>query len=335
MENKIKNNCEFCNNEYYHNKSQKSKYCSSNCRSKGNIQKKITGVEGLDYVVCGVCSLKFKEINSDHLVLHNLSKNDYDINYGNRTSEKTRLNKDTLSGILTPELSQKLSKSHTLENYIDKYGKEIGVEKHEKMIENKTYRNSVISYIDKYGNDEGIKEFEKVQKKKAITLNNQIKLYGNVDGTLKYNEWFNKQQNKNSISYYIDLYGYENGLTKWFDRNNKISIANSKIDESLRNEYKKYCILVDKLTRVSLQLYDLENIHLRGFKYGYDLDHRVSKIYGFKNNVGPEIIAHISNLEIITSSKNRTKQHKSNLDITYILNETKKDVNYLEIINKT
>ena len=106
----------------------------------------------------------------------------------------------------------------------------------------------------------------------------------------------------------------------------------SKIDESLRCEYKNFCILVDKLTRISLQLYDLENIKLRGFKYGYDLDHRVSKINGFKNNIEPHFIAHISNLQIVTSSINRTKQHNSNLDINYILNETNNDEKYLGII---
>lgn len=333
MENKIKNNCEYCKGEYHHDKSHKSKYCSSTCRTKASIQRKVSGIENIDYVVCGICKLKFKEINADHLVTHNLNKEEYDNKFGNRVSDKTRLNKNTWSGILTPELSKKLSDSHTIEGYINKYGKEIGSEKHADMIKNKTYKNSVDSYIEKYGSSIGLVEFNKVQNKKVISLENQIKLYGLADGTKKYNQWKLKQKNKNTISYYIELYGYEDGLTRWFARNNRISIANSKIGADLKNDYKLYCISVDKFTRISLQIYDLENIHLRGFKHGYDLDHRVSKIHGFKNSIQPQVIGHISNLKIITSTDNRKKQHKSNLDISDILIKYNNDSKYLEIIN--
>jgi len=333
MGNKIKNNCEHCKGEYHHDKSRKSKYCSPTCRTKASIQRKVNGVENVDYVVCGVCNLKFKEINADHLITHNLSKEEYDEKFGNRVSDKTRLNKNTWGDILTPVLSKKLSDSHTIEGYINKYGKEIGSEKHADMIKNKTYKNSVNSYIDKYGSSVGLIEFRKVQDKKVINLANQIKLHGLANGTKKYDEWKLKQKCKNSISHYIELYGYEDGLTRWFTRNNRISIANSKIDVDLKGEYKSYCTLVDKFTRISLQIYDLENIHLRGVDKGYDLDHKVSKINGFMGDISPEIIGHISNLEIITSRENRIKQHNSSQNVQFIIDQFNMDGEYLNIIN--
>jgi hypothetical protein len=330
---KIKANCGLCNSEYEHEHNQKSKYCSSNCRTKASIQRKIKGIEGVDYVVCGICSLKFKEINGDHLKTHNIDKGDYDVKYGNRTSTKTRSNKDTLSCILTPELSKKLSDSHKEGNYIKKYGEVEGKIRYKKMKENKSYKNSVKFYIDNYGSKLGHKLFNERHMKGSMTLQNQINLYGINDGTIKYNKWLEKQKYKNTISYYINLYGYDDGLNKWFNKNNKISIANSKIPKSERGEYQQYCILVDKFTRVSLSLNDLIDIDLRGKKYGYDLDHKVSKINGFKNNIKPEIIGHISNLEVITSNENRTKQHNSSQSILLITEEYNKDINYINIIN--
>jgi hypothetical protein len=334
MKTQIKNNCEYCFSEYLHLQSQKSKYCSSTCRNKAYIQRNVKGEENIDYIICKICNFKFKEINADHLNTHNINKEEYDVKYGNRISEKTRFNKNTLSSLLTPEFSKKLSESHSIENYKKKYGQDLGVVKYNEMILNKSYKNSINYYHDKYGKQVGEKLFKERQLKGSMTLNNQIKLHGNAEGTRRYHEWLMKQKNKNTISYFVELYGYELGLSKWFDKNNKISIANSKINNDQKKEYKKYCILVDKFTRISLQIYNLENIHLRGLTNGYDLDHRVSKIFGFKNEIIPEVVAHISNLQIITSSENRIKQHNSNINVSEILENYKKDDNYKDIIKQ-
>ncbi len=118
-------------------------------------------------------------------------------------------------------------------------------------------------YIEKFGDAEGGEIFKNIQNKKATTLNNLIKKYGKEMGTKKYNEWTYKQKNKNSIKYYIDKYGYDEGTEKWFKKNDKISLANSKIEKSLRKDFEKYCIEVNKFSRISLKLNKLENINLR------------------------------------------------------------------------
>jgi len=109
-------------------------------------------LEGIDYVICKICGFKFKEINNDHISKHNMTCDEYDEMFNSsRTCEKTRLKKNTLSSIMDDEMSKRLSKSHTIEGYINKYGLENGHILYNKMIENKKYRNGKQSYIDKYG----------------------------------------------------------------------------------------------------------------------------------------------------------------------------------------
>ena len=48
-------------------------------------------------------------------------------------------------------------------------------------------------------------------------------------------------------------------------------------------------------------------------KKDYSLDHKYSKIMGFKNNIDPKIIGHLVNLEIILFSENCKKRNKSSI----------------------
>jgi hypothetical protein len=328
----ILNKCEVCNSDY---KSKNiSKYCSNKCRSFIYRQRKIKGVDGIDYVICAICKFKFKEINNDHMKTHNLTCDEYDYTYNiNRTSEKTRLKKDTLSVLMTSELSKKLSRSHTLEGFKEKYGDREGELRYEKKISKMKFSKSIEYYIEKY-EYEGVKKFNEDNKKRAMSLENLMNKYPREEAEERYKKWKEKHKIKNTISYYIKLYGEDEGTTRWFNRNNNISIANSKIEDVDRKDFNKYITNVEKFTRISLNLYDITNSHLRGLEYGYDLDHIVSKIDGFRNNIEPEIIAHISNLRIIESSINRQKQQRSDKDINEIIDGYNKDENYKNIINE-
>lgn len=330
-----KNNCIICNNIYEHDSRQKnSKYCSKRCTSLSFNQKRITGIEGIDYVVCKICNLKFKEINNDHLKTHNITCEEYDKIYNSsRTSENTRKKKDTLTSLMNEEFSKKLSNSHKLENYISKYGDVEGTDRFNLMLQRKRYKNSKQSYIDKYGDDwESI--YNNVQKNKKISVDKLILKYGEIEGKERYDKYIKDQKNKNTLLRYIEKNGYDLGIEKWISKNNKISISNSKIDISSREEFKKYIIDVDRFTRISLNMNNIEGLELRGKENGYDLDHIVSKIYGFINNIPPYIISHISNLRIIESSYNRKKSHRSDLPICDIIEKFELDDEYKEIINK-
>jgi hypothetical protein len=331
----IDKDCDICGNSYKYDSRQKvSKYCSQRCRSLAQRQKSITGEEGIDYVVCKICNYKFKEINNDHLSTHNISSLDYDKKYGNnqRTSEKTRRNKDTLSSLMTPELSKKLSNSHKKDAYIKKYGEVEGLSKYNDLIKKLIYSNGIDYYIDKYG-EEGREIYNDIQKKKVISLDNQIKKHGEKDGIERYNNWLELQKIKSTLPYFIKIYGEELGLKNWLEKNDKISVANSKIPISDRKLFYSYISEVNKYTRISLSINKLLMIELRGVKNGYDLDHIVSKVNGFRNNIPPYIIGHISNLRIIDSSYNRKKQHNSEKEISEIANSYDDDFKYKKLVN--
>ncbi len=331
----IDKDCDICGKSYKYDSRQKvSKYCSQRCRSLAQRQKSITGEEGIDYVVCKICNYKFKEINNDHLSTHNISSLDYDKKYGNnqRTSEKTRKNKDTLSSLMTSELSKKLSNSHKKDAYIEKYGEVEGLSKYNDLIKKLIYSNGIDYYIDKYG-EEGREIYNYIQKKKAISLDNQIKKHGEKDGIERYNNWLELQKIKSTLPYFIKIYGEELGLKNWLEKNDKISVANSKIPISDRKLFYSYISEVNKYTRISLSINKLLMIELRGVKNGYDLDHIVSKVNGFRNSIPPYIIGHISNLRIIDSSYNRKKQHNSEKEISEITNSCDDDFKYKKLVN--
>jgi len=332
--NYIEKNCDICGVGYKYDSRQKvSKYCSQRCRSLSQRQKKIIGEEGIDYVVCKICNFKFKEINNDHLFTHETNCIEYDKKYGYnlRISDKTRKNKDTLTSIMSPELSKKLSDSHKKEGYIKKYGEVEGLSKYNDMIKKVTYSNGIDYYLDKYG-ESGREIYNDIQKKKVISLENQIKKHGEKEGIRKYNDWIETQKIKSTLPYFIKLYGEEIGLKNWLQKNDKISLSNSKIRKSERGDFNIYISEVNKFTRISLSINKLLMIELRGHTHGYDLDHIVSKINGFKNKIPPYVIGHISNLKIVDSSYNRKKQHKSDLEISYINKLCNEDNEYMKLI---
>lgn len=336
----IKRNCDECKNEYTHSSRQKSKYCSGKCKSNAcNKRKKQmkfkNAIENKNYVICKICNEKFSEINNTHLKLHNTTTKEYDINYQDsiRISEDALNKKDVYTNKLTTEMSLKLKKSHTLEGLIEKHGEILGTIKYNKWKINTSRANSIDYYIDKFGQIKGEIMFKDIQSKKKITLNNLIIKYGKENGTIKYNEWKRKQKVKNTLSYYVELYGNK-GLDKWLNKNNSISLSNSKISIKDKTDFEKYIKDVNSFTRISLSINTLKNIELRGKIYNFDLDHIISKVDGFKNNIPSYILGHISNLRIIPASQNRIKQHKSDLKLETIIENFNKDIEYRSLIQK-
>ena len=76
--------------------------------------------------------------------------------------------------------------------------------------------------------------------------------------------------------------------------------------ENYHQRYKKYKALVLKVTRKQ-PLYQLVNYDKRG-RFKYHLDHIISIKFGFNNNIDPEIIGHISNLQYIPYIDNIKKR---------------------------
>ena len=81
--------------------------------------------ENIDFIICPICNKKLKEINNAHLNIHNLTADQFDKHYPNNKRLSESVDKNNFKN-LTKEISDKLKKSHTLENYINKYGDENG-----------------------------------------------------------------------------------------------------------------------------------------------------------------------------------------------------------------
>ena len=80
-----------------------------------------------------------------------------------------------------------------------------------------------------------------------------------------------------------------------------------------KNDFEKYKSEVARITRKQ-DLTLLENYDkprgLCGVDGAYQLDHKISIKYGYENNMPPEEIGHISNLQFIPWKENRTKWDK-------------------------
>lgn len=77
------------------------------------------------------------------------------------------------------------------------------------------------------------------------------------------------------------------------------------------------------LSRSNALLSTLENFHLWGIKGGFELDHKYSVQDGFENNISPEIMSHISNLQFILKADNIRKGRKSVIMLEELMENSK------------
>ena len=87
----------------------------------------------------------------------------------------------------------------------------------------------------------------------------------------------------------------------------------------LKNEFEKYKLKVNKLTKISYRRYKyiIDPKNLRGREY--HVDHKYSIIQGFFENIDPEVISSPFNLEMKTSHDNCSKQGKCDISIDELL----------------
>jgi len=86
-------------------------------------------------------------------------------------------------------------------------------------------------------------------------------------------------------------------------------------------EFRFYSLKVHRLTRQQVKKYHnkIENIELRGFEKGYELDHKFSIYEGFIKNLPAEYIANYKNLKVIPIRKNRIKRTNSSISYQTLL----------------
>lgn len=97
------------------------------------------------------------------------------------------------------------SKAITLKNCIKKYGEEEGKKVFETYCKKQADKNKFESKHLKYGWTKS--EFDEFNKSRAVTLNNLIKKYGEVEGKRRFDVYCNKQKETKSKEYVIEKYG--------------------------------------------------------------------------------------------------------------------------------
>lgn len=92
------------------------------------------------------------------------------------------------------------SRAVTIDNMIAKYGEEEGTKKFNAYCEKQKIAGCSLDYfIDKYGKEEGTKKYEEVNKSKAITMENMIRIYGEIEGPIRF------QQAKSHTSFFSKI----------------------------------------------------------------------------------------------------------------------------------
>jgi YHS domain-containing protein len=108
-----------------------------------------------------------------------------------------------------------------------------------------------------------------------------------------------------------------------------------------KSEYENYRSSVCRFTNQSLsKFYHLipnfhllnENKNIENFKDKWSIDHRFSIFEGFKNNISPEIIGSIINLQVITVSDNASKNAGCSIKMDDLIYEY---TNFISITSQT
>lgn len=244
------------------------------------------------------------------------------------------------------KFNDKTAKStHTIESFLEKYPDD-GVQRYHEY--NRRKRNTRERMIERYGEEEGNRRWERLCERNRgnHTLERRIEIHGEEEGRRLFEETRQKLKDKNTLDYYIKLYGEEDGFLKWNWRNlqNSIStmftdkdmvwkidtpmyskwlerIGSKQLNDQSTQELRRYYRSVWRVTKRQ-PLHLLPNFDKRSHQRDsgtYAIDHKISIIYGFEENISPEIIGNINNLQMLPHEENSRKGRScySMLDYCY------------------
>lgn len=113
----------------------------------------------------------------------------------------------------------------TKEKCILTYGEEKGLEKWNAYVKFQSVKNTFEYKSKKYGMSKD--EFDLFNSSRATTLSNMISRYGESEGTIKWNEYVERQRYTTSLEYFKSEYGDYTGQEKY---NNYINTITKNID---------------------------------------------------------------------------------------------------------
>lgn len=219
------------------------------------------------------------------------------------------------------------SDSSSLKHHIEKYGEETGKQKYKEQSER--LRDAPVSL--KYYLDRGytIEEAKCLVKKRnsSCSLEKQIQKHGFEEGVKKYKKICETRKLQNRLEYYIEKYGLIQGYIKYKEKNKRCAVEMTpELLKKIHNTFVKKGLWTPKEKR-SLKVLYIQEVDKHTAKskkllkkpendaVNYHLDHRFSKKQGFKQNILPQIIGSIYNLEYLPASENIKKQDKCSITV--------------------
>lgn len=154
----------------------------------------------MENVKCEICGKKFKTITRTHLKTHGFSVSDYKDKYPSAETHSVATRK-------------KLSTNRE-EYWVEKHGSEEGKKKYLEYKKFLADKNTFDYKKQKY--KWSMEQFQEFNKSRAVTEDNLIKKYGQVEGKKKYLDYVDKQRDAGtSLDYFIDLLGETAGKRRY------------------------------------------------------------------------------------------------------------------------
>lgn len=154
-----------------------------------------------NYILCKICTKKYKRITPTHLKCHNINMKEYQDKFGYDPSI-----------ISCDSLREKYS--ITKKSMIQKYGEHEGIKRWNTYCQKQSESNTFNYKHKKYGWDKN--QFNEYNKSRSITKEHCIQRHGKVKGLTVWNNYCNKQKTAGcTVEWFISKYGEVDGLKKY------------------------------------------------------------------------------------------------------------------------
>lgn len=121
-------------------------------------------------------------------------------------------------------------------NLIKKYGATEGKQRWQEYKQKQAYSNSYEYKKEKYGWTS--EDFDNFNKSRAVTIKNLIQKHGEIEGTIRWQNYCERQAYTNTIDYFVEKYGRDQGIKKYKE------VCKEK-SQSIENICKRYECNID------------------------------------------------------------------------------------------
>ena len=176
---------------------------------------------------------------------------------------------------VSDEIKSKLS--HSEQSFISRYGEVVGQQKWLEYTSKLSEKNSLQAFLKKGKTEE---DWKKYNSRRAITIDNLVGKYGEIEGKIRWDNYRNKQKDAgNTLSFFIDKYGENAGAIKYAEvcKAKGITLENMIRVHGAENGFIKYHAWLEK-TKGNF-------ISLSGSQFVIDVINKLPNDYIFHDGV--------------------------------------------------